>query len=52
MTDIYEFWREERRGWEQTVRRAYFQVIVVGETPFTIFQDERQRWFLDRRREL
>lgn len=52
VTDIYESWREERRWWEQTVQRAYFQVLVADETPFTIFQDERRRWFLDRRQEL
>lgn len=49
VTEIYESWREERRWWEQPTERTYFQVVVGGDVPFTIFQDERRRWFLDRR---
>ena len=47
---VYEFWREQYRWWEQPVTRDYYQVEVNGEVVFTVFRDGKGRWFLDRRR--
>lgn len=48
--EVHEYWREERQWWDQTLRREYFQVMTEGDTILTLFRDENERWFLDRRR--
>jgi hypothetical protein len=47
---IYEYWRERQTWWEQPTARDYYQLTIEDGTPFTIFHDEQQRWFLDRQR--
>jgi hypothetical protein len=47
---VYEFWRELKTWWDTPVRRDYYQVAVDGEMVFTLFRDEKGRWYLDRRR--
>ncbi len=48
--EVHEYWREERLWWDQAQRREYYQVITEDETILTLFCDENERWFLDRRR--
>ena len=45
---VYEHWRVCSRWWEQPVRRDYYQVETDHQMVFTLFQDERGQWFLDR----
>jgi nucleotidyltransferase/DNA polymerase involved in DNA repair len=47
---VYEYWREMKSWWSAPVERDYYQVIVAGETVFTVFRDGKGRWFLDRQR--
>jgi DNA polymerase-4 len=48
--EVHEYWREERQWWDQVLRREYFQVITEDDTILTLFRDDNERWFLDRRR--
>lgn len=50
VTNIYEYWREQRTWWEQPVVRDYYQIEAENGAVFTLFRDENGRWFLDRRR--
>lgn len=50
VVDIYEHWRERRAWWDKLVVRHYYQVEAQGELIFTLFRDEQDQWFLDRRR--
>jgi hypothetical protein len=50
VVNIYEYWRERQTWWERATARDYYQLTIEDGTPFTIFHDEQQRWFLDRQR--
>lgn len=50
VANIYEYWRERQTWWERPTARDYYQLTIEDGTPFTIFHDEQQRWFLDRQR--
>jgi DNA polymerase IV len=50
VTNIYEYWREQRTWWELPVVRDYYQIEAENGAVFTLFRDENGRWFLDRRR--
>ena len=50
VVNIYEYWRERQTWWERPTARDYYQLTIEDGTPFTIFHDEQQRWFLDRQR--
>jgi nucleotidyltransferase/DNA polymerase involved in DNA repair len=47
---VYEYWRDMKTWWSAPIERDYYQVVVVGETVFTVFRDGKGRWFLDRQR--
>lgn len=50
VTNIYEYWREQRTWWEQPVTRDYYEIEAENGAIFTLFRDEQGQWFLDRRR--
>jgi nucleotidyltransferase/DNA polymerase involved in DNA repair len=50
VTNLYEYWREQRAWWDQLVVREYYQIEIGDGLVFTLFRDAEGRWFLDRRR--
>lgn len=50
VTNLYEYWREQRAWWDQLVVRDYYQIEIGDGLMFTLFRDADGRWFLDRRR--
>jgi nucleotidyltransferase/DNA polymerase involved in DNA repair len=50
VTNLYEYWREQRAWWDQLVVRDYYQIEIGDGSVFTLFRDADGRWFLDRRR--
>jgi DNA polymerase-4 len=50
VTNLYEYWREQRAWWDQLVVRDYYQIEIGDGLVFTLFRDADGRWFLDRRR--
>ena len=50
VTTLYEYWREQRAGWDQLVARDYYQIEIGDGLVFTLFRDNEGQWFLDRRR--
>jgi DNA polymerase-4 len=52
VTNVYEYWREQRTWWDRPVTRDYYEIEAENGVVFTLFRDEQGRWFLDRRRGL
>lgn len=50
VTNVYEYWREQRTWWERPVTRDYYEIEAENGAVFTLFRDEQGQWFLDRRR--
>lgn len=50
VTNLYEYWREQRAWWDQLVVRDYYQIEIGDGLVFTLFREADGRWFLDRRR--
>ena len=50
VTNVYEYWREQRTWWERPVTRDYYEIEAKNGAIFTLFRDEQGQWFLDRRR--
>jgi DNA polymerase-4 len=47
---LYEYWREQWAWWDRPSLRDYYQIEADDGTVFTLFRDDQQHWFLDRRR--
>lgn len=47
---VYEVWREMRRWWSTPIERDYYLVETTTGVVYTLFRDNRGRWYLDRRR--
>ena len=50
VTNVYEYWCEQRAWWEQPLARDYYQIEAGEGIVFTLFRDAEGQWFLDRRR--
>ncbi len=46
---VCETWIEQRRWWDNPIRRKYYQLETQDRIIFTVFQDDHGRWFLERR---
>jgi DNA polymerase-4 len=50
VTSVYESWRVDRNWWNGYHKvQEYFQVETSTGLVFTLFRDEKDAWFLDRR---
>ena len=45
---IFEYWRQETGWWDQPTMRDYYQIETKEGSVFTVFMDDRGRWYLDR----
>ena len=47
---VWNCWREQGTWWDRPLLRDYYQVETDNGVTYTLFCDDQQRWFLDRRR--
>jgi len=47
---VWNIWREQSQWWDQPVARSYYQIEVSDGALYTVFRDEHDNWFMDRRR--
>ncbi len=47
---VYEVWCEMRHWWSTPIERDYYLIETTTGAVYTLFRDNRGRWYLDRRR--